>query len=65
MAMTREQEPDSSAPGKEGFLRRWSRRKDEAKVAQISIRSDLPDVVTQAAAADAAAATTLPGVCLL
>ena len=47
--MTREQEPDSSASGKEGFLRRWSRRKDEAKVAQISIRSDLPDAVTQAA----------------
>ena len=50
--MTREQEPDSTTSGKEGFLRRWSRRKDEAKVAQISIRSDLPDAVTQVAAAD-------------
>ena len=58
--MTREQEPDSTTSGKEGFLRRWSRRKDEAKVAQISSRSDLPDAVTQVAAADAAAATTLP-----
>ena len=49
--MTREQEPDSTTSGKEGFLRRWSRRKDEAKVAQISSRSDLPDAVTQVAAA--------------
>jgi hypothetical protein len=60
MVVSSSQGPDDSAPAEEGFLRRWSRRKGAARVAQTSTRTDLPDVAEPVVGANAAVATALP-----
>lgn len=58
--MTSSQEPGDGVAAEEGFLRRWSRRKGVARVAQTSPEADLTDVAGPVVGANAAVATPLP-----